>query len=203
MGLPERAGEGAPQPGAKVLKVRLSLKGRPIRSYRFKQETVTVGRDPDSDIFLDNPGVSRHHLRLHGTARGHYEAEDLGSANGTFLNDKSMSGQSEILMENDVLHIGKFSLWISYEDERRGHQGGDTRAMTPTAFQGTTVLSTVELENLVSDYRERADREAPPPVSAPAVRTGFSNAAVALLLVISFLAGILVGGAGLWFLGRN
>ncbi len=203
MGLPEHVSDGAPQPGTKVLKVRLSLKGRPIRSYRFKQEMVTVGRDPDSDVFLDNPGVSRHHLRLHAVPRGYYEAEDLGSANGTVLNEKMIQAKREVLMENDVLHIGKFSLWISYEDERRGHQAGDTRQLTPTAFQGTTVLSTVELENLASEYREQDGTERPASMSAQTVRTGFSNAAVTLLLIISFLVGVLVGGAGLWFLGRG
>jgi predicted component of type VI protein secretion system len=203
MGLPERAREGTSQPGARVLKIRLSLKGRPIRSYRFKQETVTVGRDPDSDVFLDNPGVSRQHLTLHGTPRGYYEVEDLGSANGTILNDKAIQGKREVLMENDVLHIGKFSLWVSYEVERRGHHDADTRQMTPTAFQGTTVLSTMELQSLVSEYRERGDSGMSPPAAAPEVRTGFSHAAVALLLVISFLAGVLMGGAGMWFLGRG
>ena len=37
-----------------VLKLNLALRGRPIREYTFVQETVSIGRDPQSDIFIDN-----------------------------------------------------------------------------------------------------------------------------------------------------
>ena len=63
---PARSGrmEEVTMPEGKVLTLRLSMMGRPVRSYTFGKPTVTVGRDPDADVFIDNPGVSREHLRF-------------------------------------------------------------------------------------------------------------------------------------------
>ena len=129
----------------KILKVRVSLKGRPIRTYSFNQDSIQVGRSPDCDIFLDNPGVSRHHLSMIRGPGGHYRAEDAGSANGTFLNDERLS--KEYLMNDDVVRIGKYSLWVRYEADRRGP--GDSKAFPPDVVEGTTVLSTDELERML------------------------------------------------------
>ena len=49
---------------AKVIKLQLSLKGRPLRTFTFDQDLITIGRDPESDVFLDNPGVSRKHVTI-------------------------------------------------------------------------------------------------------------------------------------------
>ena len=46
---------------SQILQIQLSLKGRAIKTYSFSDDEVTVGRDPDSQIALDNPGVSRAH----------------------------------------------------------------------------------------------------------------------------------------------
>lgn len=46
---------------------------------------LTIGRDPDSDIVLRDPSVSRRHADVEGMATGEYRLRDLGSANGTFV----------------------------------------------------------------------------------------------------------------------
>ena len=46
---------------SKLIKIRLSLKGRPIKSYAFNQPVISVGRNPDADIVLNtslNEGMS-------------------------------------------------------------------------------------------------------------------------------------------------
>jgi len=49
------------------------------------QGAVTLGRDPDCEVCIDNRSVSRHHAILHvGTV---LRIQDLGSANGTFVRD--------------------------------------------------------------------------------------------------------------------
>jgi len=75
-------------PDENLIRIRLSLKGRPIKSYCFNQDAITIGRDPGADIYLDNPGVSREHCRLERLPNGHYCVKDSNSANGTFLNDE-------------------------------------------------------------------------------------------------------------------
>jgi ABC transport system ATP-binding/permease protein len=56
-------------------------------------EIVSIGRAPESDIHLDAPTVSRRHalIRKQGQV---YILEDLGSGNGTFVNDQPIKGAS-------------------------------------------------------------------------------------------------------------
>lgn len=51
------------------------------------QGTMTVGRQPDCDICIASDEVSRHHAKLQVMPDG-ISVEDIGSANGTFINDK-------------------------------------------------------------------------------------------------------------------
>lgn len=66
---------------------------------------VTIGRDSDSDIFLDDVTVSRRHA----TARlveGQWLLSDTGSLNGTYVNGSRSAGQ--VLHAGDIVNIGKF-----------------------------------------------------------------------------------------------
>jgi pSer/pThr/pTyr-binding forkhead associated (FHA) protein len=181
--------------GSRLLKIRLSLKGRPIRSYTFNSDVVTVGRTPEADIFLDNPGISREHLKLEMTSRGFYAAEDLGSANGTFLNDQRIT--REYLMNNDVLRIGKFSLWVSYEEDRRNMSESDQMKMG--APQGTMVLSSDELEKMMetSKEMERNPESVPERMERAVVATqgatSPTRAFLGAMIVLAFLAGTMIG----------
>ena len=95
-------------PGEKLLKVRLTLKGRPVRSFVFRSQTVSVGRNPEADIFLDNPGVSREHLKLHPTVRGTWVVEDLGAKNGTWIGRRRITRHR--LDDRDVIVVGHTGL---------------------------------------------------------------------------------------------
>ena len=68
------------------------------------QEGVNViGRDPESTVWLDVPGVSRRHAQItlaDGTAR----LEDLGSKNGTLLGDRPVRG-SMVLRNGDRIQV--------------------------------------------------------------------------------------------------
>ncbi len=46
---------------------------------------VVVGRDPDVDLWSDDPSISRRHARFGRDAEGNVYVEDLGSTNGTFV----------------------------------------------------------------------------------------------------------------------
>ncbi|HYH64048.1 MAG TPA: FHA domain-containing protein [Urbifossiella sp.] len=47
---------------------------------------LVVGREPDRDVVVDEPSVSRTHARLEPRPAGVYRLTDLGSSNGTFVN---------------------------------------------------------------------------------------------------------------------
>src|SRR6266850_5163422 len=101
--------EDAAMPQEHVLSLRLALMGRPVKSYVFGKPVITVGRDPESDVVIDNPGVSREHLRLERAADGEYEVADMGSANGTFLNDLPVRCKIP-LRSGDCVRFGKYTL---------------------------------------------------------------------------------------------
>lgn len=72
------------------------------------QESVSAGRHPQSDIFLDDVTVSRHHATF--TERGgHRWVADLNSLNGTYVNRTLIDGEVA-LRTGDEVQIGKFRL---------------------------------------------------------------------------------------------
>lgn len=65
---------------------------------------VVIGRHADADVTLQSGAVSRRHARL-TWEQGQVFVEDLGSSNGTFVNDSRISGRTR-LRPGDLLRIG-------------------------------------------------------------------------------------------------
>lgn len=76
--------------------------------FLLDTDTVTVGRRPDSDIFLDDITVSRQHATFTRTEHG-YVVVDLGSLNGTYVNRDRIDGDIA-LSGGDEVQIGKYRL---------------------------------------------------------------------------------------------
>ena len=70
-------------------------------------DVLTIGRSPQSDLFLDDVTVSRHHARILVETDG-YLIEDLNSLNGTYVNRKRIERHQ--LFDGDELQIGKYKL---------------------------------------------------------------------------------------------
>ena len=69
-----------------------------------------IGRVPDNDIMVPHPSVSRHHAELHTTPDG-YRIVDLGSHNGTFVNEQRVSAAT--LAEGDTIGFGDTTFRLS------------------------------------------------------------------------------------------
>jgi DNA-binding winged helix-turn-helix (wHTH) protein len=67
-----------------------------------------VGRDPDLELFLDAPDVSRRHARITITG-DEATIEDLESKNGTFVTDRRLDTATR-LVDGDSIRIGSFQL---------------------------------------------------------------------------------------------
>jgi len=78
-------------------------------------QSVILGRSPSNNIYIKDRNVSRAHclLRFEG---GECMLEDLGSTNGTFVNERRVT--ETVLEEDDTVRIGlnKFQL-KRYADE--------------------------------------------------------------------------------------
>jgi hypothetical protein len=81
--------------------------GRAGESFPLAGDRLTVGRRPESDIFLDDVTVSRDHAIL--VRRGEdYYLDDCGSLNGTYVNRHRI--ESHRLGDGDELQVGKYKL---------------------------------------------------------------------------------------------
>ena len=81
--------------------------GRAGEHFLLENDSTTVGRSPDCDVFLDDVTVSRQHAVLVEKDGGFF-IEDQGSLNGTFLNRRRI--ESGRLENGDELQIGKYRL---------------------------------------------------------------------------------------------
>ncbi len=81
--------------------------GRAGESFPLEGDRITVGRRPESDVFLDDVTVSRDHAVI--VRRGaDYHLDDCGSLNGTYVNRRRIDSQR--LSDGDELQIGKYKL---------------------------------------------------------------------------------------------
>ena len=75
--------------------------------FRPSGEKTTIGRQQDSDIFMDDITVSRNHAVLLHKDDGYY-ISDEGSLNGTYVNHVRVETQK--LSDGDQVQIGKYKL---------------------------------------------------------------------------------------------
>ena len=101
---PVDVGDVAAASGALVVR---SGGGRVGQSFPMTGEKMTIGRSPETDVFLDDVTVSREHATL--VRRGEeWFLDDAGSLNGTYVNRHRVD--SHRLEDGDELQIGKFKL---------------------------------------------------------------------------------------------
>jgi hypothetical protein len=76
---------------------------------------VTLGSDEDNTIVLADPEVSVHHARLfwHPQSSAYY-VEDLGSIEGTYVNEQPIAGP-RILRNGDIIGVGNTMLLLNME----------------------------------------------------------------------------------------
>jgi pSer/pThr/pTyr-binding forkhead associated (FHA) protein len=94
----------AAQSGALVIR---SGGGRVGQSFPLTGEKMTIGRSPETSVFLDDVTVSREHATLVRRG-GEWFLDDSGSLNGTYVNRQRVD--SHRLEDGDELQIGKFKL---------------------------------------------------------------------------------------------
>lgn len=82
-------------------------------TYLLKEGNTTVGRHPESDIFLDDVTVSRHHCRFVVTGDS-IRVEDSGSTNGTYVNEVRVD-QATLRAGDEVL-VGRFNFIVAHGD---------------------------------------------------------------------------------------
>jgi pSer/pThr/pTyr-binding forkhead associated (FHA) protein len=97
--------------------------GVAINKFKLDDKPILrIGRDPDSDIFIDNAVVSNAHavIEVKGNpdsdSAPEYYVKDLNSTNGTFVNDQKIKLHK--LQHDDMIRVG----WNNFKflDEAEG-----------------------------------------------------------------------------------
>ena len=112
---PQSPVPAAPTPSLNgpIPEVSLFLADKQLGTFSLAKGELTIGRNPNNDILIDNVGVSRRHavIKMSGDR---VTVEDLGSANGTFVGGQKITSRElkdgdEILVLKHrlVLHVPK------------------------------------------------------------------------------------------------
>ena len=97
--------------------------GVAMNKFRLDEKPILrIGRDPDSDIYIDNTVVSGAHAVIEvkddpeSEGAPEYYIKDLQSTNGTFVNDQKI--KQHRLQHNDMIRVG----WNNFKfvDEAEG-----------------------------------------------------------------------------------
>jgi pSer/pThr/pTyr-binding forkhead associated (FHA) protein len=100
----DSAAEGPLSRSALLLVIRGPNAGS---QFLLNQPITSAGRHPDSDIFLDDATVSRHHVEFR-LEDGQILLVDLDSLNSTYVNHEPI--ETAVLVDGDEIQIGKFRL---------------------------------------------------------------------------------------------
>lgn len=137
-----------------MAKIVVTLKDKTLHEIIMHEDSVTtIGRDPSNNIHLVNPAVSRFHAKICSQGSDFY-IEDLGSSNGTLLNDKMVPLTSE-LGNNDKITIGKYTL--TFFDQKSEQNTVNTDKADETIFvrraEEPKRVDTVEAEPATSSSK--------------------------------------------------
>jgi ABC-type multidrug transport system ATPase subunit len=138
--------EAAPATPARAAEAEMLVRG--VRADRIPVDVeVTLGRDPESDVWLNDPAVSRQHATVKPGTRGGCVVADLNSSGGSFVNGHRFDTHE--LTVGDRLQIGPFTFQYDGQALVRVAQtaGGriDATGLLVRSESGQTILDDVTL----------------------------------------------------------
>ena len=123
-----------------MLQIELRYENKTLARYETEQEKLTIGRNPQNDIQIDNMAVSNFHAVVKKVMNAYF-IEDLQSTNGTFVNEKKIDKYE--LLDGDEIIIGKHQLLFRFV----------RKTAQPGQFDETMVLDTKKQKELLEKNR--------------------------------------------------
>jgi len=117
------------------------------RTFPIQSAVVRIGRTAGNEIPFDHHGISREHAILTHDERGNYYITDLGSRNGTFINNRAIKEKTK-LVDGDLLRFCDLEL-VFFEhdtplDESRKTSESEFRRQQNATQVSRVLLSDVE-----------------------------------------------------------
>ncbi len=130
-----------------MAKITINRENFQVDERELEQGSLSIGRNQDNDLSIDDPAVSGHHAQIVTVFDSSY-VEDLGSTNGTFVNGKQV--KTHTLHNGDVLTMGHYQILFQHE----------TAAAVQNA-NATMMIGASQLEELTTKARHKDRRKAP------------------------------------------
>ncbi|HWX25013.1 MAG TPA: SpoIIE family protein phosphatase, partial [Vicinamibacteria bacterium] len=131
----------------------ISLKsGGGLKRFPLEGERFTIGRSRQSDVCLQDQWLSRHHAEVLKEQGGYY-LRDLGSKNGTLLNE-ALVQEPKLLRNGDLIRLGDHVLVFSEDrapDDEPEPEG--TRVFSAREFSGVDTKPAADPEEIVRQAR--------------------------------------------------
>jgi len=149
-----------------MAKLFLKFEDRVLQELSLSGGTVTIGRQPDNVLRIDNPAVSGHHAKVYAEG-DHYVIEDAESFNSTYVNGQRI--RKVVLKDGDNATIGKHTIEFR-DDARRGaaaqHGTLDIPAdgqllKAPPQLDRTMVLDTAKAKEMLAKAAAAATSAGP------------------------------------------
>lgn len=137
-----------------MAKLYLKFDNSLLKEITLSQAATTIGRLPDNTLQIDNLAVSGHHARITWD-QNHYVIEDLGSLNGTYVNNERV-GKAK-LRHCDTLKIGK------HEIEFKNDGPAPAAALAAKAGPATPKLDATVMLDTKQAQEMLTARGGPPP----------------------------------------
>lgn len=87
-----------------------------LAQHWLRRLPFRIGREPNNDLALNAPGLSRHHAEIAADASGGLRLVDLQSTNGSFVNREQVKDPTPI-GEHDVVHLGTFEFRLRRDEQ--------------------------------------------------------------------------------------
>jgi predicted component of type VI protein secretion system len=159
----------------------------PGKNFELTQKELTIGRDINNEIAINDPEISRRHCRLVQQAEG-YTLEDLGSTNGTFVNEKRISG-THTLCHGESVRVGENVILIF---EKIEYDADATLASRGARAQVQAIPQ--------APPKQPKKRKAGPAFTMPNLR---DNRTLLIGCGALLVVGICVVVGGLWYIDAN
>lgn len=106
------------------------------RTIDLRSDRLTLGRSRRCDVAINDPSVSRKHVFL-TFHEDRIHLQDLGSSNGTFVNDERVTSDAE-LFDGDSLRLGDAEVAVEI---RQGGFDDSASGASPRTVNGALLLS--------------------------------------------------------------
>ena len=158
-------------------------------SFSLSQDKYTVGRADDCDVCISAPTVSGHHCTLVKLDDGSYAIEDLGSTNGSKVNDQVLQpGNSVKLNNGDIIQVG--SVEILFDDIEGAREESRTVSVIDLDDVDTGEINKTTMRNLgnrMNVKRSTTLRPNPMPCKMMNIIVAILALLVVVLLIFTFV----------------